>query len=251
MAKPSLPAQPEPRAAGKFLGSAVRGAVLLVCAGLLAASDAYLPWSQGRPAESVAPLLQQAQRSDAWHAWLDAGLAAEAAGRPALATACFLRARQREPAETAPALAVRGGGPALWSDSLGPVADVAAGWWGLVLASLGGVALGWGLAGGRRRGQALLSGGAVLVLVLPGLVARLHDGQQHWLVLQRDSVLSEPGGAQLQPLSAGAWLQPQEAPPWNGRRLAVAPDGTRGWVPLDDVVDSGQPETWPAALTAP
>ncbi len=217
--------------------------VLLLTAGVLTllpgADDAYAAWGHGRPQDAIAPLHARAVESDRWDAWLDVGLAALAAGRDSDGTAWLIAAHRRAPERAEPRQALRAINVTLphgWLDRLGPLALPGLGWSGLVLLTLAGLALGYGLCATRRRGAALALGGTLLVIALPGRLAHDHDQTRLLVVAVRDSQLYDSTGHPVAAVPAGSVLVQESAEAWAGRVLVHDLAGHRGLLPLADTI---------------
>lgn len=211
-----------------------------VCA--LGAADPYDAWAQGRPAEAVVPLVATAAASDHWDAWLDAGLAAAAAGQRGEALACLARAHQRAPARSEPRDGMRALGAALpttWCERAGPLALPGLGWTGVVLLACAGLALGggWGLR--RGRGLVLTLGLLALFAALPGALAQVLDRRDDWVATVRDTQALDSTGAPQQALPAGSLLRLDDGRTWGQRSLVILPDGGSAWVASRDLDPRG------------
>ncbi len=229
--------------------SSVSGALmpLLLLAGLLgtalasadAADDPYAAWGHGRPQDALAGLHQQALASDRWDAWFDLGLAALAAGRSGEATAWLLAAHQRAPEQAEPRQALRASKvvvPPGWLDRLGPLARPGLGWSGLVLLTLAGLAMGYGLVARQRRMLALAVGLGLLVTSLPGRLAWEFDHRRLLVATVRDSQLYDSSGRPVAEVPAGTVLEQESAQRWAERILVHAADGRRGHLPVADTI---------------
>lgn len=204
----------------------------------LAAADPYDAWAQGRPAEAVQPLIALAQQSGRWDAWLDAGLAAAAAGDRGLAVSCLTTAHNRAPEQPAPRDALRTLGAALpisWCERAGPVAVPGSGWNGVILLAVAGLAIGGAAALRRGRGLVLLIGGLSLLAAAPGVAAAWMDGRRVWLATVRDSAALDSTGTPLRALPAGSLLEQAGDEVWAGRLLVRLGDGSLAYVALADV----------------
>ncbi len=204
----------------------------------LAAADPYLAWTQGRPGEAVAPLVASAQATGRWDGWLDAGLAAAAAGQRGAALACLARAHHLAPERPEPRDAMRVLGadlPTTWCERAGPVASPGFGWGGVVLCALGGLLLGgcWVL----RRGRLLagVAGAGLLVVAAPGLAAMRLDRSQEWLCVVHDSQALDSTGSPQQALPEGSLLRHDGSAAWGQRLLVRLPDGSQAWVAQADI----------------
>lgn len=215
----------------------IRSLLILLAAGAMAAADPYEPWSQGRPAEAVPPLIAAARASGRWDAWLDAGLAAAAAGDRGRAVACLAEAHNRAPDEAAPRDALRSLGAALpttWSERAGPVAIPGRGWTGIAVLAAAGLLLGAGIALRSRRGLLLTAGGLAVVAAAPGVIAPWVDGRTAWTATVRDSEALDSTGAPLRALPAGTLLARAADEPWSGRILVRLGDGALAYVAETD-----------------
>lgn len=215
--------------------------LLLVGATLLAdgADDPYAAWGHGRPQDALAELHQRAVAHDRWDAWLDLGLAAIAAGRQGEGTAWLLAAHQRAPERAEPRQALRAINvvpPSGWLDRLGPLALPGLGWGGLVLLTLAGVLLSYGLAARRRRMPLVLIGAGLLVVVLPGRLAWEHDQGRLLVATVRDSQLYDSTGRPVVAIPAGTVLEQESLEVWAERILVHDADGHRGHLPLADTI---------------
>jgi hypothetical protein len=211
---------------------------LLLAVSALAAADPYDVWSQGRPAEAVRPLIASAQESGRWDAWLDAGLAAAAAGDRGMAISCLTSAHNRAPEQAAPREALRALGtplPTTWCERAGPVAQPGLGWNGVVLLAVAGLALGGAAALRRGRGVVLLLGGVALLAALPGVAATWIDGRRIWLATVRDSAALDSTGTPLRALPAGSLLEQVGEDVWAGRLLVRLADGSLTYVAQADI----------------
>lgn len=206
----------------------MRTLLLLLVAGavaLAAADDPYAVWGHGRPQDAAPALRAEAERSGRWDAWLDAGLAAAAAGWRPHAIAALAEAHLRAPERREPraALAAIGASPPTgWLDRLGPLALPGSGWPGLALAIAGGLALGLALAAPRRRAAA-------------GLVASALDGARRYAVPLRDTHLLDSAGNPGATVAAGTIAERAAGEPWAGRVAVTLPDGRHGWLALADL----------------
>lgn len=210
----------------------------ILLAGLLAGADPYDAWAQGRPGEAVPELVTLARASGRWDAWLDAGLAAAAAGERGTAAACLAAAHNRAPEQPAPREALRALGaalPATWCERGGPVAAPGLGWSGVVLLGLAGLALGGAAALRRGRTACLLLGGVALLAALPGQAAMLLDGRRSWVAVVRDSAALDSTGTPLRALPAGSLLERAADEVWAGRVLVRLGDGGLAYVAEADL----------------
>ncbi|MCK6491694.1 MAG: hypothetical protein L6R48_25900 [Planctomycetes bacterium] len=211
---------------------------LLVCCGLLAAADPYDAWSQGRPAEAVAPLVAAARADGRWDSWLDAGLAAAAASDYGRAIACLAEANRAAPERSEPRDALRALGAALpltYSERVGPIALPGVGWAGVALLGAAGLALGGAWALRRGRGAVLTAGVAAVVVAVPGVVAPWLDARVHWVATVRATHALDSTGAPLRALPAGTLLVHPPAAAWSGRVLVRLGDGSLAFVPAADL----------------
>lgn len=217
--------------------------LLLLVAGLPAADgldQAYAAWSQGRAAEAIPALHAAAVADDRWDRWCDLGLAAAAAGDPGRAAAWLLEAHHRAPGASEPVQALTALGvelPTTWSQLLGPVAIPGTTAAGPLLLALAAACLGYA-AVGRRRRPALIAGAALLVLALPGQLARQLDAGHHLVAVVAPSHLldstGEPiTGSALPPGTVAVREHPRE---WSGRIAVRLSDGRRGWLPRADTI---------------
>lgn len=216
---------------------------LLVCVSALTtlrgADDPYAAWGHGRPQDAIASLHQQAIASDRWEAWLDLGLAALAAKRDGDGTAWLLAAHQRAPERPEPRQALRVLGltpPIGWLDRLGPLAVPGLGWGGLVLITLAGLLLGYGLCAPRRRPGMVLIGAGLLLVTLPGRIAWEHDQGRLLVTAVRDSQLYDSAGRPIAAIAAGTLLEQESAEVWAERILVHDAQGRRGHLPLADTI---------------
>jgi len=214
---------------------------LLLLAGLLAsrpaagADDPYAAWMQGRPAESVTGLLEQASLHDRWSDWYDCALAAAAAGQRGLASYGLLRAHTLDPQRSEPLDALRSQGitlPARWSERLGVLTLPGSGWLGGALLLVAGTLLGLRLA--RPLPSRLVAAGLVcLAVAAPGTICTWHDAANPFLAVVTDTSLLDSTGAELSPVAAGTVVRQEDGRPWDGRVLVLV-DGRRGWIPVVD-----------------
>lgn len=211
-------------------------ALLGLLLGTGVAEDPYETWAQGRPAEALPTLIAQA--GDHWDRWQDAGLAAAAAGDQGRAVACLARAMTLAPEEADPRRALRALGvecPPSWHERAGPLGLPGRGWSGVVLLALAGVALGWAAVGRRHRRSAGFLGAALVVVILPGQLASVVDGQHHWAATVRPTHLLDHAGVPLAPLAAGTLLRLPDRAGWSGRVVVALPDGREGFLAAADV----------------
>jgi len=219
-------------------------AILLVIAGgrLVAAEldQAYAAWGQGRAIEAIEPLYAAAQVDDRWDRWCDLGLAAAAAGDPGRAAAWLLEAHRRAPGARAPIQGLAALGvdlPVSWTRRLGPLAAPGATGIGPLLLALAAACLGYA-AVGRRRKPALIAGLALLLLALPGQVARQLDAGRDLVAVVTPSHLLDSTGAPIAggALTPGTVATREPRAPWSGRIAVRLGDGRRGWLPQADTV---------------
>ena len=213
----------------------------LLLAGL-AAADPYAVWAQGRPGEAVAPLLQAARDSGRWDAWLDAGLAAAAAGQRGPALACLARAHHLAPERAEPREALRTLGtdlPTTWCERAGPIGLPGTGWSAVALCGVAGLLLGgcWLLRRGRL--LAALAGGGLLLVVAPGQAAMWLDRSHERLCAVRDTHALDSTGTPQQAIAEGTLLIRSSAEEWAQRVLVRLPDGSQAWVAQADVTPPG------------
>jgi hypothetical protein len=214
--------------------------VLLALLALLAlrADDADTAWSQGRPAESLARLVAEAQAGNDWGRWLDAGLCAAAAEDRGHAVAYLLTAHRLAPAAAAPRQALAALGcppPGGWLDVCGPIALPGLSWWGPLTVGLGTGLLAFALLAPRRRPWLAGLGGALLLAAAPGVVAQAHDRQRPLAAVVRDSELVDAAGRTLAQLPAGTVLTRLPGAPWAGRSSVQLADGRQGFTPTTDL----------------
>jgi len=203
------------------------------------ADDPYATWGHGRPQDAIAGLHQQAQASDRWDAWFDVGLAALAAGRDGEGTTWLLAAHRRAPERPEPRQALRAievTPPTGWLDRLGPLALPGLGWSGLVLITLAGLALGYGVCARRARSPAILTGVVLLLLAVPGRVAWEHDQGRLLVAAVRDSQLYDSAGRPVAAIPAGTVLEQESTEVWAERILVHDTQGHRGHLPLADTI---------------
>jgi hypothetical protein len=221
----------------------MRAALLLfVCAWIFApmqaAEDAYAAWQAGRPTESLPALQAQAETSDAWQDWFDAGLCAAAAEQRGLAVAAFLRAHDRAPWRDEPVRALSTIGsplPPTWRAWLGPLAWPGSGWCGAVLAVIAGVSFAAATFHARRRGRWLALGCPAVLALLPGVIATWHDQALPLAAVVVDSRLLDATGKPVRALPAGTLVTLGDQDVWQGRHLVILSDGNRGYVPQGDL----------------
>ncbi len=216
----------------------MRIVLLTVLAWVIAAQDPYALWQNDRAAEAL-PLLQaEAQRSDTWQAWYDAGLCAAAAEQPGLAVGHLLAAHVRAPWRPEPRQALLSLGaspPAGWLTWLGPLAWPGTGWLAVILAGLAGCATTLAVDGRRR--AAWLTVAMVLVVVMaPGFIATLHDQARPLAALRGDGYLLDATGRNVKALPAGTIITLSADAPWQERWLVTLADGSRGYVPDADLI---------------
>lgn len=214
-----------------------RLAAALLCAVALAAADPYDAWTQGRPGEALQGLLAGARAQARWDAWLDAGLAAAAAGDRGAAVACLAEAMNLAPERLEPRAALRALGqdlPQSWSERAGPLGLPGQGWAAVALLGLAGLALGAGLTWRRRRGLLLAIAGLAAAAAAPGQAAVWADGRLRWLGTVRDSAALDSTGTPLRALPAGTLLQRAGGTAWAGRALVRLEDGALAYVALAD-----------------
>ncbi len=210
--------------------------LLLLTGGILstfAAEADYQAWAQGRPAEALAGLEQQAfSDTERWDYWYDLGLAAAEAGQEGKAIAWLLQARERAPHEedihtALTALQVQL--PTQWTDTLGPLAWPGMGIYGIILLFIAGLLLGAAVCISKRRGLSILTGSFLLALVLPGVIAQTRDASISYRSIVQDTHLLDSTGHPITPLRTGSILiQERELP--GGRLLVQLPQGQRGFV---------------------
>lgn len=217
--------------------------IALLLAGLLTliqgADDPYAAWGHGRPQDAIVSLHQQAVASDRWDAWFDLGLAALAAGRQGDGIAWLLAAHQRAPERPEPRQALRAiqvTPPSGWLDRLGPVAIPGLGWGGVVLITLGGLLLGYGICARRRRPTMLLIGTGLLLVTAPGRIAWEHDQGRLLVAAVRDSQLYDSAGRPIVAIPAGTVLEQESPEVWAERILVHDAQGNRGHLPLADTL---------------
>ena len=219
--------------------SRMKALPLLLIVSLLSSADPYADWSQGRPAEAVAPLISQAQFTGRWDAWLDAGLAAAAANRRGDALACLALEHNAAPERREPRDGLRLLGaplPTTWCERAGPIGLPGYGWAGVVLLAVAGLALGTGVA--RRRTWLLVGGGLLIVVAAPGVIAMHLDGAQPWVCAVRDTQALDSTGAPLRSVPEGTLLR-SSGRTWNQRSAVALPDGQACWVPTVDLTPRG------------
>jgi Tetratricopeptide repeat len=219
------------------------GSIALLLACLLTvihgADDPYAAWGHGRPQDAIASLHQQAVASDRWDAWFDLGLAALAAGRQSDGIAWLLAAHRRAPERPEPRQALRAikvTPPLGWLDRLGPLAAPGLGWSGVVLITLAGLLLGYGVCARRRRVAMLLIGGGMLLVSVPGRIAWEHDHGRLLVATVRDSQLYDSAGRPIIAIPAGTVLEQETAAVWAERILVHDAQGHRGHLPLADTI---------------
>ncbi len=201
------------------------------------AADPYAAWVQGRPAEAMAPLVAAAEANGRWDAWLDAGLAAAAAGRRGEALASLTEAHRLAPEHSEPRNAMRALGTALpttWCERAGPLAIPGTGWIGIIVLLVAGCCLGAGCARGRARWPLLGGGTLLLFLALPGAVAPHLDRAAGWCATVRDTAVMDSAGVPGRALPEGSLLR-RAGSAWGERSLVLLPDGTHGWVADSDL----------------
>ena len=205
-----------------------------------AADDPYAAWMQGRPAESVTDLLEQASLHQRWSDWYDCGLAAAAAGERGLASYGLVRAHALEPQRAEPLAALRSQGitlPPGWCERLGVLVLPGAGWLGGALLVVAGLVLGLRVTRPLPRGR-VAAGVVCLVVAAPGVISTWHDAANPFLAVVSDTALLDSTGAVLSPVAAGTVVRQEDERPWDGRVLVLV-DGRRGWIPLVDTHPPG------------
>lgn len=216
----------------------LRCCAALLCAAVMAAADPYDAWAQGRPAEAMQALLAQARSTARWDLWLDAGLAAAAAGDRGLAVACLAEAMNRAPERSEPRTALRTLGhelPASFSERAGPVGRPGQGWTAVCLLAAAGLAIGVAMMTRRRRSAWLAAAGIATALAAPGQAATFVDGRTTWMGTLRDSAALDSTGTPLRALPAGSLLQRAADGTWAGRILVRMDDGSLAYVAQADV----------------
>ena len=211
--------------------------------------DPYTAWMQGRPQEAIPALLARADSDDRWSSWYDCGLAAGAAGDDRGA-AWLLAAHHRAPLRAEPLAALRALDADIviapeWSERLGPATLPATGWILVAVLAIGGLGLGWAVAGTRRRGLGVTVAVVAAVVVAPGMVAAWHDGHDGLVAALRDTSLVDSVGTPQAPISGGTVLTREDAAPLGDRILVHDANGHRGWIPQVDVSGS-----WPDGRAA-
>jgi hypothetical protein len=214
-----------------------RSLLLFTASVALAAADPYAAWSQGRPDEAVAPLVASARDSGRWDAWLDAGLAAAAAGQHGPAVASLVQSHDLAPEQPAPRNALRALGvqlPTTWCERVGPIALPGTGWAAVAVLSLAGLGLGLGFGRSRWRPAMLTGSGALLILAAPGLLAVHLDRSPRWAATVRDTQALDSTGAPIRAVPAGTLLQ-RSGRTWDQRLGVTLPDGQACWLPASDL----------------
>ena len=190
--------------------------------------DPYLSWNQGRPAEALPLLLQRAETTPHWSHWYDAGLCAAAAGQNVSARLALLRAYHLAPWQEQPQQVLQLmdiAPPPLWLSRLGPWAEVADGWWALLLCGVIGCSAAWLLLVRRQRKLALALCFVSCVALLPPLVLRSAADRAQWAVLHDDVALLDASGLPQQTLAAGTVLDVEAgATPQGQLRVRVLAD---------------------------
>jgi len=204
-------------------------------------ADPYAPWSHGHPQESIPLLLDRAQSSDHWDAWLDLGLAA-AASNDHRATAWLLRAHLLAPERPEPRAALLTQGvvlPVSWIDQCWPVSWIGCSWPGVICLALATLALGFFCCARSGRRPALVIALIFMALALPGQICLYLDGRTHLLAIVHDTHLLDSVGNPGEPLSAGSVvIQDASAQPrWNGRILVRTFNGQHGFLPAADCAE--------------
>ena len=214
--------------------------LLLLALSLAAVDDPYASWSHGRPQDAAPVLRATAEQSDRWDAWLDAGLAAAAAGWRPHAIACLVEAHVRAPERTEPRdalTALNATPPAGWIVRLGPLALPGSGWLGFVLLVCAGLTLGHALVVPRRRAAITTIGALAFLVAAPGLIASAVDGSRRFAVPLRDTHLLDSAGNPGPTVAAGTLAERTVGKPWAGRVPVALPDGKHGWLALADLRD--------------
>ena len=224
------------------------------CLSLAAVEDPYALWGHGRPQDAAPTLRATAEQNGRWDAWLDAGLAAAAAGWRPHAIACLAEAHVRAPERPEPrnALAAIGATPPPgWNGRLGPLAVPGSGWIGVALLVGAGLALGYALATPRRRGVAATIGALAVLVAAPGLIATAVDGARRFAVPLRDTHLLDSAGNPGAVVAAGTLAERTTGEPWAGRVAVALPDGKHGWLALADLRDVPPREVPPRDVPPP
>lgn len=219
----------------------MRALLLVLCLTGLGASElerAYDAWGQGRASEALPALHAAALAEDRWDRWYDLGLAAAAVGDTGRAAAWLLEAHHRAPGAARPRQALRALGvdlPPTWSGRLGPLALPGATLAGPLLLALAAACLGYA-AVARRRRPALLLGVALLLVALPGHLARQFDAGRVLVAVVAPSHLLDSTGEAIADgaLAPGTVARREDGREWAGRIAVRLSDGRRGWLPLAD-----------------
>lgn len=225
----------------------MKAALLLICCaclGLAAVDNPYDQWGHGRPQDAAPALRALAERNGRWDAWLDAGLAAAAAGWRPHAIACLAEAHVRAPDRREPRdalVAIGAAPPAGWSTRLGPLVVPGSGWLGVILLTIGGLALGHALLAPRGRGLSAAIGALAVLAAAPGLIANAVDGARRFAVPLRDTHLLDSAGNPGITVAAGTLAERTAGEPWAGRVAVALPDGKLGWLALADLHDVPPP----------
>jgi hypothetical protein len=101
---------------------------------------------------------------------------------------------------------------------------------------LGGLLLGYALAGRWRRGTTAAIGAVLLLSAVPGRVAYDHDRERLLVAAVRDSQLYDSAGRPVADVPAGTVVTQESPQVWADRILVRLSDGRRGHLPLADTI---------------
>jgi hypothetical protein len=211
--------------------------LMAVQCGSPAADDPYQAWGLGRPQEAMPLLLKQAQQSDHWDAWFDAGVAAAAAGDRGRAVSWLLAAHRLAPERDEPRTALRALGielPQTWLDRIGPVGWPGSGWPAVLLLATVGIVVGYACLARRRSRPVLALGLIAGVVAAPGLVATWLDHRTDIIAVVHATHLPDSAGNPEEAVAAGTPVVRDPQPTWSGRMLVTLLDGKRGYLPIAD-----------------
>jgi hypothetical protein len=127
--------------------------------------------------------------------------------------------------------------PPSWSGRLGPLGLPGASLVGPLLLALGAACCAYA-AVARRRRPSLDLGIVLLLIALPGQIARQLDAGRDLVAVVQPSHLLDSTGAPIADaaLPPGSVLARSGDRPWAGRIAVRLPDGRSGWLPVADTV---------------